>query len=106
MSHLPYKGQVTLHPVTAKPIRVALPEWLPRGGVEVDGAKGLRVETAQRSVRLAKVRPGSSINIRFSQSESQQTHVVAGRTYRAHWLGDTVTQLMPLGAPYPIYQRA
>ncbi|MGI9071558.1 MAG: tetratricopeptide repeat protein [Bryobacteraceae bacterium] len=97
VSHLPYKGQVNLHPVTAKPIRVALPEWLPPGSVEIDGAVGLRVETTHRSVRLANVQPGSAIKIRFPQPESQGTYVVAGRTFRARWLGDTVTELLPFG---------
>lgn len=106
-SYMPFEGRIDLHPKTAKPILVRCPPWLEPDSLRIDGPAALvhKMEPETRYLRLSNIRPESTIVLRFPQPEQQRTHVVAGRTYRALWRGDTVLAMNPPGAPYPIFQR-
>ena len=106
-SYMPFEGRMDLYPKTSKPISVRCPPWLDPESVRIDAPAGLahKTELKTRYLRLSNTRAGSTIVLRFAQPEQEKTHVVAGRSYRALWRGDTVLALQPQGAPYPIFQR-
>ena len=105
--YMPFEGRIDLYPKTSKPISVRCPPWLDPESVRVDGPAGLTHKTSPktRHLLLFNARPGSTIVLRFTQPEQERTHVVAGRSYRALWRGDTVLAMQPRGKPYPIFQR-
>jgi hypothetical protein len=104
-SYLPHEGRLNLYASGSKSIRVRTPDWLRPKDVHVSGPAGLHVEMEPSAVWLKRVAAGAPIVLRFEQPETERTHIVAGRTYRALWRGDTVLRLLPHGGEYPIYQR-
>jgi hypothetical protein len=105
-SYLPYEGRLDLYAGGRKSIRVRTPDWLHPNDVRVSGPAGLHVEIESSAVWLKRVAAGVPIVLRFEQPEAERTHIVAERTYRALWRGDTVLRLLPNGGEYPIYERA
>lgn len=106
VSYLPFDGRLDLYPSNAKQIWVRTPDWLTPKSVRVSGPAALRVKTEPSAVCLNSIVPGFPITLRFEQIRSTRKHVVAGRTYEALWNGDTVLRLLPIGSPYPIFERA
>jgi hypothetical protein len=104
-SYLPFEGRIDLYPGNSKHIRVRTPDWLDPKEVRVSGPNGLKTETEASGLYLKNVMSGVPIILRFEQNNSERQHLVAGRTYQALWKGDTVLRLLPLGSPYPIFQR-
>jgi hypothetical protein len=104
-SYLPYEGRLDLYVGGSKQIRVRTPDWLQPSDVRVSGPAALHVKVERSAVWLKGVVAGPIV-LRFQQPEAERTHIVAGRTYRALWRGDTVVRLLPQGGRYPIYQRA
>lgn len=106
-SYMPFEGRIDLHPTTAKIIAVRCPPWLDANSVRIEGPASLvrSAEPKTGYLRLAGARQDSTIVLRFAQPQQEKTHVVAGRTYRALWRGDTVLAMDPPGRPYPIFQR-
>jgi hypothetical protein len=105
-SYLPYEGRLDLYVGGSKQIRVRTPDWLQPKDVRVTGPTGLQVKIERSAVLLTGAARGGRITLRFEQPETERTHIVAGRTYRALWRGDTVVRLLPHAGVYPIYQRA
>jgi hypothetical protein len=108
VSYLPFEGRLDLYPKMAKTVFIRCPDWLRAETIRLDGTRGLRsdIATKDRYLRITGTRPGSKIILRFDQPQEHRTHVVAGKTYTALWYGDTVVELAPPGARYPIYERA
>jgi hypothetical protein len=104
-SYLPYEGRLVLYATGGKRIRVRTPDWLNPNNVHVSGPAGLHSEIESSAVWLKGVVAGPIV-LRFEQLDTERTHIVAGRSYRALWRGDTVVRLLPYGGMYPIYQRA
>ena len=105
VSRLPYEGRIQLNPKSTKPVRLRLPDWLSADAVHVEGPAGMKDRGERGALHLSGVKPGSAIVVRFTQRETTRTHVVAGRSYKARWRGDTVIDLQPAGSPYPTYQN-
>ncbi|HUY12172.1 MAG TPA: hypothetical protein VMX16_00895 [Terriglobia bacterium] len=106
-SYMPFEGRIDLYPRTTKPLLVRLPDWLEPHAVKIDGHAGLQVEPGEANhLRIGVSRENARVTLRFNQPESRMETVVAGRSYRVRWRGDTVVDLGPAGQPYPIYQRA
>ncbi|MGI9072471.1 MAG: hypothetical protein ACR2JB_14415 [Bryobacteraceae bacterium] len=103
-SYLPSEGRLVLYARGGKRIRVRTPDWLNPNNVRVSGPAGFHSEVESSAVWLKGVVAGPIV-LRFEQPETERTHVVAGRSYRALWRGDTVVRLLPYGGVYPIYQR-
>jgi hypothetical protein len=103
-SYLPYQGRLVLYPTSGKRIRVRTPDWLNPNNVRVSGQAGLQSEIESSAVCLKGAVAGPIV-LRFEQPEIERTHIVAGRSYRALWRGDTVVRLLPYGGVYPIFQR-
>ena len=108
VSFLPYEGRLELYPTTGRSILLRCPKWLSpeRIGVESGSAAHLTGESNTNSLRITGAKPGSRIALRFEQPEEDRIHVVAGRSYRARWRGDTVIQIWPDGGAYPIFRRS
>ena len=107
-SFVPYEGRLDLHAATSRPILVRCPAWLSPERVKVEASPRIRVglEPGTRFLRITGAKPGAHVTLRFDQPEVERSHVVAGRSYRARWRGDTVTQMLPAGGTYPIFRRS
>jgi hypothetical protein len=108
VSFLPYEGRLELYPATNRSIVLRCPKWLSpeRIGIESGSAVHLTGESGTNSVRISGAGPGSRIVLRFEQPEEERIHVVAGKSYRARWRGDTVTEMRPDTGAYPIFRRS
>ncbi|MFB3923367.1 MAG: hypothetical protein ACE145_16715 [Terriglobia bacterium] len=107
-SFLPFEGRLDLTPQDSRPLFVRYPDWLSREDVRIEAPSRVRHEPESGApyLKFSGHRRGSRIVLRFPQREVERTEVVAGKPYRVRWRGDTVAELLPAGAPYPIFQRS
>jgi hypothetical protein len=105
-SYLPYEGRLDLYASVSKQIRIRTPDWLQPNKVRVSGSARLQVEKQSSAILLKGAVAGDPITLQFEQPAVERTHTVAKREYRAVWRGDTVVRLLPVGHPYPIFQRS
>ena len=106
-SYLPYEGRLDLYPGTSRPVVIRCPAWLApeRVHTEMSAAARASSESGTNALRITGAKPRSRVVLRFDQPEEERTHMVAGRSYRARWRGDTVVQITPHGGTYPIFTR-
>jgi len=107
VSHMPYEGRLEISPKSRKQLLVRCPDWLPSRAARVDGADSVTTVGVGGVdyLRIADARSGSRITLRLDQPGFEREYSVAGTTYRVRWRGDTVTEIKPVGAPYPIFER-
>jgi hypothetical protein len=106
IGHEPWAGRLEVHVRSPRRLLVRIPAYaLPSEiSTRIDGTT---VSAARRGcyVVFEHLRPGQHVTIEYPLHRRSQTYEIAGRAYKADWLGNTLIEIQPPGERYPIYRR-
>ena len=105
-SHLPYQGKVVLKIKDAPKLAVRIPDWTEKKQVtcKVNG-QGRDLLWAGNYIQLQSLKKGDEVTVEFPMRETTLFKYVGTAAYKLGIKGNTVIEINPQGAVYPLYQR-
>ena len=108
VSYLPYTGRIDMLMHVDANLLVRVPDGVSHTEIDVsrNGRPIESIVTQDGYLDIPEAAQGDRVSIEFPLVAREIEEVVAGQTYRVRWRGDTVTHIEPVGARYPIFERA
>jgi hypothetical protein len=105
-SHLPYEGRLDITIYDAPVLFVRVPEWSAANEMRIERAgQPMMMDTTGAYLRIAGLRPGERLVVRFPVPYTSQSEVLGGTEYSVQWKGNSVVDIDPPGPLMPLYQR-
>ncbi len=106
IAHEPWAGRLEVYVRSPRRLLVRMPWYVLPGEISTH-IDGTVVSAARRGsyVVFEPLQPGQHVVIEYPLHQRTRSYEIAGRSYSARWLGNTVIEIEPAGERYPIYRR-
>jgi hypothetical protein len=104
-SYLPQEGRLDIMMKTRGVLAVRLPTGVTNPDVMVNHARA-RQETVRNGYAwIEALQPGDLVSVTWPNEERVMLYDIEGKSYTAHWRGDTLMRMAPPGQLNPLYWR-